>query len=125
MISVIDTSVLIDHTRAVPEARAALLAAAAEGELHSSEIVRAELLILIRDAERESIQPLLDVIIWHPVDRQVSELAGELGRRWLPAFTGIDAADFLIAATTLLLGARLLTRNVKHFPMIDGLVAPY
>ncbi len=125
MISVIDTSVLIDHTRAVPEARDALMAAAAEGELHSSEIVRAELLILIRDAERESIQPLLDVIIWHPVDRQVSELAGELGRRWLPAFTGIDAADFIIAATTRLLDARLLTRNVKHFPMIDGLVAPY
>ena len=125
MISVVDTSVLIDHSRGLPAARDILRKAAAESALHSSEIVRAELLVLIRDAERSGIEPLLDVIVWHPVDRQVAELAGELGRRWLPAFTGIDAADFVIAATTMLLDGRLLTRNVKHFPMIEGLQAPY
>lgn len=125
MISVIDTSVLIDHSRGVPQARETLRSAAADGELYSSEIVRAELLVLIRDWERKLLDPLLDVIVWHPVDRRVAEVAGEIGRRWLPAFTGIDAADFIIAATTTLLRARLLTRNVKHFPMIEGLVAPY
>ncbi len=50
---------------------------------------------------------------------------GVIGRRWLPAFTGIDAADFVVAATATLLDARLLTRNVKHFPMFEGLAAPY
>lgn len=125
MISVIDTSVLIDHTRGMPAARDALEGAARGGELHSSEIVRTELLVLIRDAELTKIAPLLDVIVWHPVDRQVAELAGELGRRWLPAFSGIGAADFIVAATTALLDAQLLTRNVKHFPMIEGLQAPY
>lgn len=125
MITLIDTSVLIDHTRGRAEARDALRRAAMRGELHSSEIVRAELLVLMRDAEREAVAPLLESIIWHPVDRQVAELAGELGRRWLPAFTGIDAADFVIAATAHLIGAELLTKNVRHFPMIDGLTAPY
>ena len=125
MISVIDTSVLIDHSRGLPAARDALRTAATDGGLHSSEIVRAELLVLIREQELARIEPLLDVIVWHPVDRQIAEAAGGLGRRWLPAFTGIDAADFIIAATAELLGARLLTRNVKHFPMIAGLTAPY
>lgn len=125
MISVVDTSVLIDHSRGLPQAREALLAAAELGALHSSEIVRAELLILIRDDELRAIDPLLHAIVWHPVDQRVAEVAGELGRRWLPAYNGIDAADFIIAATTALLDARLLTRNVKHFPMIEGLVAPY
>ncbi len=125
MITVVDTSVLIDHSRGLEAARDALRSAAFEGELHSSEIVRTELLVLIREAELARIQPLLDVIVWHPVDRRVAETAGALGRRWLPAFTGIDAADFVIAATTELLGARLLTRNVKHFPMIAGIAAPY
>lgn len=125
MISLIDTSVLIDHTRGVPEAQRALLDALDRGALHSSEIVRAELLVLIRDREFDAVTPLLDQIIWHPVDRPVAERAGEFGRRWLPAYSGIDAADFVVAATADLLGAELLTRNVKHFPMFEGLAAPY
>jgi len=125
MISLIDTSVLIDHTRGVAAAHDALLHALDQGALHSSEIVRTELLVLIREDELAAITPLLDQMIWHPVDRPVAEKAGELGRRWLPAYTGIDAADFIVAATAVLLDARLLTRNVKHFPMLDGLTAPY
>jgi predicted nucleic acid-binding protein len=125
VISLIDTSVLIDHTRGVPAAHDALLRALDSGALHSSEIVRTELLVLIRERELAAISPLLDQIVWHPVDRPVAERAGELGRRWLPAHSGIDAADFVIAATTDLLGASLLTRNVRHFPMFDGLRAPY
>jgi predicted nucleic acid-binding protein len=125
VISLIDTSVLIDHTRGVPAAHDALLRALDSGALHSSEVVRTELLVLIRERELAAISPLLDQIVWHPVDRPVAERAGELGRRWLPAHSGIDAADFVIAATTDLLGASLLTRNVRHFPMFDGLRAPY
>lgn len=125
MISVIDTSVLIDHTRGSTAARDALKDAAARGELHSSEMVRAELLVLIRDEERARVATLLEAMVWHPVDRQVAELAGEFGRQWLPRFNGIGAADFIVAATTSLLGASLLTRNVKHFPMFGDLTAPY
>lgn len=125
MISLIDTSVLIDHTRGVLGAHQALLSAVERGALHSSEIVRTELLVLIRDHELARIEPLIDQIIWHPVDRPVAERAGELGRRWLPAYSGIDAADLIVAATADLLGAELLTRNVKHFPMFDGLAPPY
>ena len=38
---------------------------------------------------------------------------------------GIDIADYLIAATADLLGEQLVTLNVKHFPMFEGLVPPY
>ena len=125
MNSLVDTSVLIDHTRGVAAARDALARAAHSGPLHSSEIVRAELLVLIREREWAAITPLLDVIAWHPIDREVAERAGELGRAWLPSHTGIDVADFIIAATAQLFEATLLTRNVKHFPMFPGLRALY
>jgi len=121
----IDTSILIDHTRGLQAAHEALTRAVEQGELHSSEIVRTELLVLIRDQELEAIAPLLGAIIWHPVDRQISEAAGSLGRTWLPSHNGIDAADFIIAATATLLNAELLTKNVKHFPMFENLTAPY
>ena len=119
MSTFIDTSILIDHTRGLQAAHEALTRAVEQGELHSSEIVRTELLVLIRDQELEAIAPLLGAIIWHP------EAAGSLGRTWLPSHNGIDAADFIIAATATLLNAELLTKNVKHFPMFENLTAPY
>jgi len=122
---VLDTSVLIDHTRGVSAARDALIHAAQDGDLHSSEMVRVELLVLIRESELAAIASLLDVIVWHPVDRRVAERAGELGRRWLPSHNGIDPADLVIAATAQLIGAEVLTKNVKHFPMFGSIVAPY
>jgi len=33
--------------------------------------------------------------------------------------------DALIAATAELHGARVVTRNARHFPMLDDLVVPY
>ncbi|MCO5314768.1 MAG: type II toxin-antitoxin system VapC family toxin [Solirubrobacterales bacterium] len=125
MSTFIDTSVLIDHTRGLQAAHETLARAAERGELHSSEIVRTELLVLIRDRELALITPLLEAIIWHPVDRQVAEAAGSLGRAWLPSHNGIDAADFIIAATATMLDAELLTRNIRHFPMFENLRAPY
>ncbi len=41
------------------------------------------------------------------------------------AHGGIDAIDSLIAATASVVGADLLTTNLRHFPMIAGLRPPY
>lgn len=125
MNTLVDTSVLIDHSRGNVRAHQALRDAAASGDSHSSEIVRAEFLVLVRKRELALIAPLLEVIVWHPVDRPTAERAGSLGRRWLPSHNGIDAADFIVAATAMLLDAALLTTNVKHFPMFPALATPY
>ena len=45
--------------------------------------------------------------------------------RQLPSHRGIDSADLAIAATAAGLEARLLTRNVRHFPMFPDLRSPY
>jgi len=42
--------------------------------------------------------------------------------RATPALTG---ADLAIAATVVLIGGRLLTVNVRHFPMFPDLRVPY
>ena len=67
-----------------------------------------------------------------PVRRRMVQLlahgestAGELARKHRRAYSGIDDADYLIAATALLLEADLLTTNVRHFPMLPGLAPPY
>lgn len=125
MTVVIDTSVIIDVLRGHAAAAAVLRDARSEGLLHASEITRLEVLAGMRAGEERATRSLLDAFVWHPLDVQLAELAGELGRQWLPGNRGIDAADLAIAATATFLRAELLTMNVKHFPMIVGLSAPY
>lgn len=125
MMALVDTSVLIDVLRGDQAATAVLRDSRSEGELHASEVTRLEVLAGMRRGEERATRSLLDVFSWHPVTEPVAEIAGELGREWLPENRGIDTADLAIAATTLSLDARLLTKNVKHFPMFAGLTAPY
>ncbi|MGH2379512.1 MAG: hypothetical protein ACRDGT_13730 [Candidatus Limnocylindria bacterium] len=79
----------------------------------------------MRAAEEEATRSLLSTLTWHPVDADVAEQAGALGRRWLPSHSTIDGADLAIAATAIRGGLRLLTRNVRHFPMFAELRSPY
>lgn len=123
--TVVDSSVVIDVLRDNADAIAALSQARAEGELHANEVTRLEVLVGMRRKEEAATRRFLDLFDWHPVDSTIAEIAGDLGRRWHPSHRAIDASDLAIAATAKLLNARLLTRNVKHFPMFDGLVAPY
>ncbi|MHB1172087.1 MAG: PIN domain-containing protein [Lacisediminihabitans sp.] len=48
-----------------------------------------------------SARSLLSTLVWHPVDAEVAEEAGALGRRWLPSHHTIDGADLAIAATAI------------------------
>jgi len=121
----VDTSVLVDVLRGSRLARDLLVAKRREGALHSSEVVRAEVLSGMRKAEEARTRDLLDSLEWHPVDQEVAEEAGRLGRRWLGSHGGIDTADLLVAATARLAGLELLTRNVRHFPMFPSLRPPY
>ena len=123
--ALVDTSVLIDYLRGHQGAADLLERERAEAPLHASEITRLETLAGMRAGEEVPTRLLLSTLIWHPVDAEVAEDAGALGRRWLPSQGTIDGADLAIAATAVRTGARLLTRNVRHFPMFPDLRAPY
>ncbi len=125
MTALVDTSVLVDYLRGHPRAAELLEAERAAAPLHASEITRLEILAGMRPSEEDETRSLLSMLAWHPVDEKVAEKAGALGRRWLPSHHMIDSADLAIAATTILGESRLLTRNVRHFPMFPHLRAPY
>lgn len=125
MSALVDTSVLIDYLRGHRGAGELLERERAAAPLHASEITRLEVLAGMRGTEEEETRSLLSTLIWHPVDADVAEEAGALGRRWLPGHHTIDGADLAIAATAIRSGSRLLTRNVRHFPMFADLQLPY
>ena len=122
----LDTSVAIDHLRGSPPA-VDLLSGVIETEepLLASEVVRFELLAGVREKEVEALEQFFSALSWVPVGEEVARAAGSLAQHHRRAHSGIDDADYLIAATALLLDAELLTTNVRHFPMIDGLESAY
>jgi predicted nucleic acid-binding protein len=125
-VKVLDTTVAVDHLRGHEEATELLARVlAAEGRVFASEIVRFEVLAGTRETERDLVADFFAAITWIAVDRDVSVTAGELARRYRSGFSGIDDADYLIAATAVVLQGDLLTTNVRHFPMFDQLEAPY
>lgn len=122
----LDTSVAVDHLRGSPEA-ADLLSGLIEADelLLASEVVRFELLAGVRKAEVETLEQFFSALSWVPVGEEVARTAGALAKRHRRSHSGIDDADYLIAATALLLEADLLTTNVRHFPMLAGLEPAY
>ena len=125
MTALVDTSVLIDYLRGRQDAAELLEKERAAAPLHASEITRLEILVGMQPAEEDWTRLLMSTLVWHPVDTEVAEEAGALGREWLPSHKTIDSADLAIAATAIRTGSRLLTLNVRHFPMFRGLLAPY
>jgi predicted nucleic acid-binding protein len=123
--ALVDTSILIDYLRGHAGAGDLLERERTADVLHASEITRIEVLAGMRPAEEDATRALLSTLLWHAVDAEIAEEAGALGRRWLPSHHTIDSADLAVAATAVCTGARLLTRNVRHFPMFTGLQAPY
>lgn len=126
MTIVVDTSVLVDHLRGDDGARLALADAVRRGErLVCSVVTRVEVLAGMRPAEEAATRRLLDALDWIDVDGDIAEHAGLLANRYLRSHPGVDPVDFIIAATAQRLDAELWTRNVKHFPMLEGLSPPY
>jgi predicted nucleic acid-binding protein len=125
-VKLLDTTVAIDHLRGAEPARA-LIRRLLSGEerIAASEVVRFELLAGVRADELEALEDFGSTLTWIPVFEDVARSAGALARRYRPAFEGIGDMDYLIAATALALDAELLTTNVKHFPMLEGLQPAY
>lgn len=122
----LDTTVAIDHLRG-DQAAADLLRDLVENDetLVASEVVRFELIAGVRDDELSALEQFFSAVSWVAVGEEVARVAGDLARKHRPAHSGIDDADYLIAATSLLLEGELLTTNVRHFPMLPGLTPPY
>lgn len=79
----------------------------------------------MREKEVDALEQFFAAISWVRVGEEITRAAGTLAQRHRRSHSGIDDADYLIAATALLLDADFLTTNVRHFPMITGLEPAY
>lgn len=126
MSALADTSVLVDYLRGVEQARELLRTPLERGDVvYASVLTRIELSVGMRKEERRATDALVGALHWLPVDRAVADVADAFARRFGAAHSGIDAVDYCIAATARTHGLELWTLNVRHFPMLPQLRAPY
>ncbi|HDI74060.1 MAG TPA: type II toxin-antitoxin system VapC family toxin [Candidatus Korarchaeota archaeon] len=74
----------------------------------------------LRDKLREAKEDLrrFEVI---PFDEEIAEIAAEIDARLVRSGTPIGYPDVVIAATALSKNLILITRNIKHFSLIEGI----
>ncbi len=126
MTVLVDTSILVDHLRGDERAVSLMRSLLADGgQVWAATPTRTEILAGIRSVERDPMMRLFGLLEWMDIDAAVADAAGELARRYRRSHSGIDTTDYLIAAAAQSIGARLLTLNVRHFPMFDGLEPAY
>lgn len=126
MTVLLDTSVLIDHLRGDPRAVELLddLVIADEA-IWAATPTRTELLAGIRARERDALGRLFASLAWVDITPAVADDAGELAYRYRRSHAGVDAVDYLVAAAARSIRARLLTLNVRHYPMLPHLAPAY
>ncbi len=122
----IDTAVLVDHLRGDPRAKDLLIGFARGGdELWSVVLVRTEILAGMRRGEERTTHRLLNGFKWQDITLDIADRAGDLARQYTKSHSGVDTVDYVLASAALVLGAELVTLNVKHFPMFPALRPAY
>ena len=122
----VDTDILVDASRGVPEAGAFLEQLEGQGTLAVSVITKMELLVGCRNKpEQRVVQKFLERFEVFPINEMASQLAERLIARYRLTH-GIQIPDALIAATASTSGYSLATKNQKHFRYVPGLkLLPY
>jgi hypothetical protein len=119
----LDTTLLIAYFRDAPAAVAFIERIEAVPSLPVVNV--AELFAGVRDdQEQRQLDSALAQFHVLSVTSAIAREAGLLKRRW-GASHGVGLADALIAATAQVHRLQLVTRNRKHFPMLEDVLTPY
>lgn len=119
----VDSDVLIWHLRGERKAAALLrrLAGMQRVELWTGAMQRAEIVFFMRAEEEAGTLSLLSRLKTQAVTQPIVDRASALYRRWHGSH-GIDVNDALLAASAAATDGKIVTQNVRHYPMPDVVV---
>lgn len=115
----LDSDVIIWHLRGRPAVVDLVLGLARKGRVCLSAISRAEILLGMRERERELTLGFLDSCETLPVTAATADHAGKTIRDFRAQGVTISLPDALIAATALLASIPLYTCNLRPYPLAE------
>jgi hypothetical protein len=124
--TIVDTDILIDAGRGVPEAVKCLQNLKASSGLAISIITQMELMVGCRNkVELQTLENFLKQFYIIKIDQAVSDTAVDLLRSYRLSH-GLLIADSLIAATAIVGNYPFITKNQRDYRFIQGLnLLPY
>ena len=119
----LDTDVLVDFLRGYSQG--VIFVNAHADRIILSSIVVAELYAGVKgDDEQNALDQFVSLFRIVPVTTEIAKLGG-LYKRQYGGSHGVGLADAIIAASAKVENASLKTLNLKHYPMVEGLVPAY
>lgn len=123
---ILDSTFLVDVLRGAGDVADLLEDVDATGTPFVSSVTMMELyegiqLTEASEPERNAVEDLLSEINELPFDSDCAMEAGRINAHLVKAGEPIDETDVMIAATALVNGFPVVTRNLDHFERIDGL----
>ncbi|MBV9081693.1 MAG: type II toxin-antitoxin system VapC family toxin [Acidobacteriaceae bacterium] len=118
MTVLVDSDILIEVSRGRDSTMLARWMELSESDtlILFSPVSAAELWAGARQAEYPKLDALFEALVCVPAEGSVGRRAGEYLRRYRKSHA-VELGDALIAATAVVSGGRLWTRNRKHYPM--------
>ncbi len=118
---VIDTDILIDFGRDRKDAVQTMAVLEKNYQLTASVITAMELYSGCRSKrDIKKVEKLIADLLIQLVSKSVSERAFELMKKFRSSH-GVEINDLLIAATAIETGAKMISKNQKHYQFIPGL----
>lgn len=119
----LDTDVLVDFLRGYSQG--VTFVNAHVDRIILSSIVVAELYAGVKgDDEQTALDQFVSLFRIVPVTTEIAKIGG-LYKRQYGGSHGVGLADAIIAASAKVENASLKTLNLKHYPMVEGLVPAY
>lgn len=115
----LDTTILIDLFRGRQEAIVFLDKLTQEGSLFVCAIVVAEIFSGVRPEELSKVEEFFEAMDYCPIEYRTAKRAGLYRRDYQKKGITLSISDTLIAAVAVDHSLTLVTKNVRHFPMLE------
>lgn len=112
----IDTDIVIDFLRGAAYTQPLMGSLWNDGQAIISVLTVYELTAGMREAEKVVTQNFIEACGVEPITPEIAFKGGELYRKYRVKGVTLTSLDCLIAATALVKGYKVATRNVKHYP---------
>ncbi len=112
----IDTDIAIDFLRGTAYTQPLMGSLWNDGQAIISVLTVYELAAGMRDEEKVVTHNFIEACAVEPITPEIALKGGELYQKYRAKGVTLTSLDCLIAATALVKGYKVATRNVKHYP---------
>ncbi len=113
----LDTTIIIEHLRGNTKVSSCLEEIGIKGDIAGCCCINiAEVYTGVKEKEKEKTDRFIESLYYFEVTKEVARLAGKLKQKYAGKGKTLSIADVIIAATAMVYGLTLITKNVKHYP---------